>query len=81
MDLVHPDIDRYLTALAAHGDPCSRDGALGAERDFPIVGPRSAPARGRGARVSAPARSELGSGFGYSAYWFLRAVGPEGTVL
>jgi predicted O-methyltransferase YrrM len=24
---------------------------------------------------------ELGSGFGYSAYWFLRAVGIDGTVL
>jgi predicted O-methyltransferase YrrM len=23
---------------------------------------------------------ELGSGFGYSAYWFARAVGPEGEV-
>ena len=23
---------------------------------------------------------ELGSGFGYSAWWFTRAVGPEGTV-
>jgi predicted O-methyltransferase YrrM len=24
---------------------------------------------------------ELGSGFGYSAYWFARAVGPEGLVV
>ena len=23
---------------------------------------------------------ELGSGFGYSAYWFSRAVGPDGEV-
>jgi predicted O-methyltransferase YrrM len=23
---------------------------------------------------------ELGSGFGYSAYWFARAVGPEGEI-
>ena len=41
MDLVHPDIDRYLTGLAAHGDPVLAEmEKLGAERDFPIVGPQ-----------------------------------------
>ncbi len=83
MDLVHPDIDRYLTALAAHGDPVLGEmETLGAQRDFPIVGPQvgrllEVAARSCGARRVL----ELGSGFGYSAFWFLRAVGPEGTVL
>jgi predicted O-methyltransferase YrrM len=83
MDLVHPDIDRYLTALAAHGDPVLGEmERLGAQRDFPIVGPQvgrllEVAARSCGARRVL----ELGSGFGYSAYWFLRAVGREGTVL
>ena len=82
MDLVHPDIDRYLTFLAAHGDPVLGEmEALGAQRDFPIVGPQvgrllETTARACGARSVL----ELGSGFGYSAFWFLRAVGPEGTV-
>ena len=82
MDLVHADIDRYLTALAAHGDPVLGEmERLGAERNFPIVGPQvgrllEITARACGARRVL----ELGSGFGYSAYWFLRAVGPEGTV-
>jgi predicted O-methyltransferase YrrM len=83
MDLVNPDIDRYLTTQAAHGDPVLGEmEELGAERDFPIVGPQV------GRLLEVLARScgahrvlELGSGFGYSAYWFLRAVGPEGTVL
>ena len=55
--------------------------AEGAERDFPIIG------RLVGVAVELLARSigaervfELGSGFGYSAYWFARAVGPRGEV-
>ena len=83
MNLVHPEIDAYLAGLAAHGDPVLADmERLGDERDFPIVGSQvgrllEVAARSCGARRVL----ELGSGFGYSAYWFLRAVGPEGTVL
>ena len=53
----------------------------GHKRDFPIVG------RLVGVTLEVLARSigarrvfELGSGFGYSAYWFSRAVGPQGEV-
>ena len=83
MDLVHPDIDRYLTSLAAHGDPVLGEmERIGAERDFPIVGPQVGRLLEVAARACGARRVlELGSGFGYSAYWFLRAVGPEGTVL
>jgi len=82
MDLVHPDIDRYLTSLAAHGDPVLGEmERLGAERDFPIVGPQVGRLLETTTRACGARRVlELGSGFGYSAYWFLRAVGPEGTV-
>ena len=55
--------------------------AEGKERGFPIIG------RLVGVTVELLARSvgakrvfELGSGFGYSAYWFARAVGPSGEV-
>ena len=54
--------------------------AEGKERGFPI-------GRLVGVTVELLARSvgakrvfELGSGFGYSAYWFARAVGPSGEV-
>jgi predicted O-methyltransferase YrrM len=72
-----------LTALAVTDDPVLREmERLGAERDFPIVGPQV----GRLLEVAARAASakrvvELGSGFGYSAYWFLRALGSDGTIL
>jgi predicted O-methyltransferase YrrM len=83
MNLVHPEIEAYLARLAAHGDPVLAEmEKLGDQRDFPIVGPQvgrllEVAARSCGARRVL----ELGSGFGYSAFWFLRAVGPEGTVL
>jgi predicted O-methyltransferase YrrM len=55
--------------------------ARAAEFDFPIVG------RATGRYLELAARSigarrvmELGSGYGYSAYWFARAVGPAGSV-
>jgi predicted O-methyltransferase YrrM len=55
--------------------------AEGKVRGFPIIG------RLVGVTVELLARSvgakrvfELGSGFGYSAYWFARAVGPSGEV-
>ena len=37
--------------------------------------------RSRYCAISARRIIELGSGFGYSAYWFARAVGPEGLVI
>jgi len=82
MDLVNPDIDRYLTSLAAHGDPVLGEmERVGAERNFPIVGPQVGRLLETLARACGARRVlELGSGFGYSAFWFLRAVGPEGTV-
>jgi len=83
MDLVTPDIDRYLAALAAHDDPVLQEmEKLGAQRDFPIVGPQVGRLLEVAARSCGAKRVlELGSGFGYSAYWFLRAVGPEGIVI
>lgn len=82
MDLVPPGIDAYLEDFAAHDDPVLAEmERLAAERSFPIVGPQvgrllEVLARAAGARRVV----ELGSGFGYSAYWFLRALGPGGHV-
>jgi caffeoyl-CoA O-methyltransferase len=83
LDIIHPDIDRYLHELANPRDEVLREmEVLAAERSFPIVGPQVGRllcvlARATGARRVI----ELGSGFGYSAYWFARAVGPEGRVV
>jgi predicted O-methyltransferase YrrM len=78
-------VERYLTELAEteHSDPVLVDMEERAGRNgFPIVG------RATGRFLELAARSvgarrvmELGSGYGYSAYWFARAVGPDGEVV
>jgi predicted O-methyltransferase YrrM len=83
MDLVHPEVEAYMRSLLGRYDEpvlleMEREGA---ERGFPII------ERLVGVTVELWARSigarrvfELGSGYGYSAYWFARAVGPDGEV-
>src|SRR5689334_10716983 len=78
-------VERYLTELAGteHGDEVLTDmEEYAAERGFPIVG------RATGRFLEVAARSigarrvmELGSGYGYSAYWFARAVGEQGEIV
>jgi predicted O-methyltransferase YrrM len=83
VDIVNPAIESYLHELASPQDPVLREmELLGAERSFPIVGPQV----GRllyilAAAISAKRIIELGSGFGYSAYWFAQAVGAGGQVI
>ncbi len=83
MELVRPEVDVYLQRLAEVEDPVLREmERLARERGFPIVGPQV----GRLLYVLAAATGarrvlELGSGFGYSALWFARAVGEGGQVV
>src|SRR5215470_745046 len=80
--IVNPDIEEYLRKLYDDGDPVRREmEELAAARHFPIVGPLvgrslSVLARAIGARRV----FELGSGYGYSALHFARAVGESGVV-
>jgi predicted O-methyltransferase YrrM len=83
MDIVNPEIETYMASLQArHDEPVLLEMEQeGRERDFPIVG------RNVGVTLEVLARSigarrvmELGSGFGYSACWFARAVGEGGEV-
>ncbi|MFZ5861317.1 MAG: O-methyltransferase [Nitrospirota bacterium] len=81
---VHPKIFAYLAGLhQRHDEPVLIEMEAEAEtRGFPIVG------RVVGAFLEVMALSvgakrifEFGSGYGYSAYWFSRAVGPDGAVI
>jgi caffeoyl-CoA O-methyltransferase len=83
VEIVDPRIEDYMRSLLTRYDePVLLEmEAEGKERGFPIIG------RLVGVTVELLARSvgarrvfELGSGFGYSAYWFSRAVGPGGEV-
>jgi caffeoyl-CoA O-methyltransferase len=81
-EIVNPRIEDYLKGLYDDGDPVRREmEELARQRRFPIVGPLV----GRRLLVSAlsiGARRvfELGSGYGYSALFFARAVGESGAV-
>ncbi len=83
MDIVDPRIEDYLRELLGGDHPeAEAMEAEAEERDFPIVG------RAVGVTLEVLARAvgarrvlEMGSGYGYSAYWFARAVGPGGEVL
>lgn len=79
------EVDAHLTELvkAQQVDPVLDDMERRAEADgFPIVGRAVGRFLELQARmVGAQRVVELGSGYGYSAYWFAGAVGPDGEVV
>jgi caffeoyl-CoA O-methyltransferase len=82
VEIVDPRIMEYLRRLYDDGDAVRHEmEALARERRFPIVGPLV------GRHLELLTRSigarrvfELGSGYGYSALHFARAVGESGVV-
>jgi len=82
VNLVDPRVDRYLADFADSDDPILKEmEEIAAKRDFPIVGPQVGRLLEMLARAIGARRVlELGSGFGYSAFWFLRGMHPEGFV-
>ncbi|MFO7779979.1 MAG: O-methyltransferase [Nitriliruptoraceae bacterium] len=79
------EVDAHLTELvtAQHVDPVLDDMERRASaHDFPIVGRAVGRFLELQARMVGARRVvELGSGYGYSAYWFARAVGFDGEVV
>ena len=82
-EIVFPRIEGYLENLETTRDAILADMERQAtELDFPIVGPLVGRtlcllARSIGARRIL----ELGSGFGYSGYWFARALPEDGDLI
>lgn len=83
MEIVSSDIERYITEIIPERDPVLADmEEFAARREFPIIGPLV----GRllyliTTTMKAKQVLELGSGYGYSAYWFAKAVGKDGKVI
>jgi predicted O-methyltransferase YrrM len=81
--IVNPDIEEYIKNLTPVEDEVLKEmEKLGEERGFPIIGPIV----GRllyqlAIMIGAKRVFEMGSGFGYSAYWFAKAVGDGGEVV
>ncbi len=81
---VNPAIENYMRGLLNQTDHpvLTEMEALAQKNNFPIVG------RLVGAFLETLAKTvnaqrvfEFGSGYGYSAYWFAKAAGPEGQVI
>jgi predicted O-methyltransferase YrrM len=83
MEIIHADIVEYLLNVTPERDQVLQEmEQLALERNFPIIGPLV----GRMLYVLARAIQakrvlELGSGFGYSAYWLANAIGKDGIVI
>jgi predicted O-methyltransferase YrrM len=83
VDITHPKVEEYVRALLdRHDEPVLLEmEEVARERGFPIVGRMVGVVLEILARAIGARRVfELGSGYGYSGYWFSRAVGPGGEV-
>ncbi len=81
---VHPAIESYMRRLVQATDhPVLADmEALAEKNNFPIVGRLVGTFLETLAKMANAQRVfEFGSGFGYSAYWFAKAVGGQGQVI
>lgn len=84
LSITNPQIEKYLFDLAKKYDEkiLNQMEVYGRENRFPIID------RLVGAFIhmitsisGAKTVFELGSGYGYSAYWFLKAMGPKGKIV
>jgi len=80
--IFQPGIDEYLHGVTPERPPVMQEmEKYAADQGFPIVGPLVGRFLYQMALVSKAQRIvELGSGFGYSAYWFSLALEGRGTI-
>ena len=84
LDVLHPSIDEYLLDIIPTRDEVLTEmEAYARERRFPIVGPLVGRVLHQLVMLTNPTRIfEMGSGFGYSAYWMAKALRqPEARII
>ena len=84
LDVLHPSIDEYLLdVIPARDEVLTEMEAYARERRFPIVGPLVGRVLHQLVLLTNPTRIfEMGSGFGYSAYWMAKALRqPEAHII
>lgn len=83
MNLLHPRLETYLRELTPPRSKLLHElEALAEERHFPAVGPLVGRFLFQLVRLSNARKIlELGSGFGYSAFWFAMALPEEGRII
>lgn len=82
MEIINKRIEEYIQDLYPTKDPVLKEmETLAVRKDFPIVGPAVGRLLYQLARMTnATAIFEMGSGFGYSTYWFAMALPHSGYV-
>jgi caffeoyl-CoA O-methyltransferase len=80
--VIDPRVAAYLRSLDRIADPVLEEmEELARKKGFPIVGAHAGRLLGILTRATGARRVlELGSGFGYSAWWFARSLPPGGRV-
>lgn len=83
MHIVNPEIENYIGSLTPSQDEILIEMEDHARKiDFPIIGPLVGRFLYQLTLVSGAKKIiELGSGFGYSAFWFAKAVGEGGSIV
>jgi caffeoyl-CoA O-methyltransferase len=83
MEIVQPAIEAYLDGVAPASDPTLKEmEKIARRRRFPIVGPLVGRLLCQLAMIIQAERIlELGSGFGYSAYWFAKGLKAGGKII
>lgn len=84
LPVVHPEIESYMRTLVSLTDDSVllEMEAFAKQQNFPIVNRLVGIFLATQAKMIQARRVfEFGSGYGYSAYWFAKAVGAEGQVI
>jgi len=83
MDVLADEIARFLRATGPDHDPIQMEMAeYASEEGFPIIGPNAGAVLRLLARLTDAERVfEFGSGYGYSAYWFIQGMAPDGHIV
>ena len=83
MDIIHPDLNNYLDNLLPERPAVMQEmEKLAKDRNFPIIGPQVGRILYQYTKLIGAKRVfEMGSGFGYSAYWFALALPEDGKVI
>lgn len=83
MNFTDPKIDEYIMKSMPKRDEVLREmEAYAKEKGFPIIGPMCGTLL-RQLAIATGAKNifEMGSGFGYSAYWFAGAIPDDGRII
>lgn len=83
IDITEPKINDYIKTIGSSSDTILREmESYAEENNFPIIGPMVGPFL-RQLAIIMRARNilELGSGFGYSAYWFAGGIASGGKII